>query len=140
MTISSHSLGLSLRLISLVAVIFTAAIQIYAAQPWGDNYAYQSVRDYLGLSVFVIWAISPYLFVYFSSYFQKSSRKPLLFRLIAGALLLVVALYIYINATFIHLDAQGGLVFLFLPLYQWMFLGAQELFVRILVRRAVPND
>ena len=34
---------------------------IYAALPWGDNYAYSKLADYFALFGMMLWAISPYL-------------------------------------------------------------------------------
>jgi hypothetical protein len=46
--------------ILIMAAAFTIAIMVYAAQPWGDNYAYKTYSDYLSLVGYMAWAVSPY--------------------------------------------------------------------------------
>lgn len=70
---------------------------------------------------FIIWAVSPYL--YLAAMTKAVSKKPstiavLVFALFVGAF----GVWALIDAMFIHLDAQGGLIYIFAPLWQWVFL------------------
>lgn len=101
--------------ISAVAVM---AIGIYMAQPWGDNYAYQDARSYWELCLILVFAISPYIALALcAKLFAKSEGASRLF-LICSLLIGIAGLAAYIDAAFIHVDAQGGLIFLFLPMVQ----------------------
>ncbi len=68
------------------------------------------------LSGFTIWSVLPYLILVFISYRAQSVRT-----LLAVTILSVVCIlstYLYFDSLFVHPDAQGALIFLFLPLYQ----------------------
>ena len=39
---------------------------------------------------------------------------------VAAVVIGLVGVYAYVDAAFLHPDAQGGLVFLFMPLVQWI--------------------
>lgn len=96
------------------------------ARPWGDNYAYQDVSGYLGLFLFLTWAASPYIYLYWMSRKLNVSGPFKLARLILTTIVCVGGIYIVVDSTFIHLDAQGGLIFVFLPVYQWILVGIFE--------------
>ena len=100
--------------------LFTFTIAIYAAQPWGDNYAYKDLADYFYLLGMMLWAISPYLAMFIVLFIF--SRKKVLIKTFSICMLIIslFAGYILFDTMFIHIDAQGGLIFLFLPIYQWL--------------------
>ncbi len=75
----------------------------------------------LGASGIIVWAISPYfyLFVMASAVTKKASRIAVfILALLAGSF----GLWAIIDAMFIHLDAQAGLAYIFIPLWQWVLL------------------
>lgn len=90
---------------------------VWMAQPWGDNYAYQSWGGYLFLAGFIAWALAPYALI---AVLQR--RLPVTARgTLLGALYTLIALAgvaVAVDVAFIHIDAQGALVFIFLPVYQ----------------------
>jgi len=119
----------------MLAIGITIAIGIYAAQPWGDNYAFQNILDYLTLFIVLGWEISPYLYLIWAIRLNKiPERFPqgifivLLFVCFGGVALLL-------DTVFIQNDAQGGLVFLFLPFYQWVILGIFTLVKHFIANR-----
>jgi hypothetical protein len=94
------------RLIVLSAAMITLTLLIYMAQPWGNNYAYQSLSGYAWLLSIAVWATLPYLMV------------------VIGTLIISLGgVALYLDAAFLHQDPQGGLVFIAVPLYQWIILG-----------------
>ncbi len=69
---------------------------------------------------FWAWAIIPYLILIFANkYFTKMKMAKIL---VSSAVVITVAgrLLIYYDAFYVHLDAQNGLLFIFLPVYQNM--------------------
>jgi len=68
---------------------------------------------------FIVWAISPYFYL---SVLAKAVTKKVsniavfILALFGGGL----GLWVIVDAMFIHLDAQGGLVYIFIPLWQWV--------------------
>ncbi len=89
------------------------------AQPWGNNYAYQQLADYLVLVMFLAWAVSPYLYFLRRVNESKTSRCFRIVRFITAVLICGIGVTVIMD-TSIHSDAQGALVFLFLPIYQWI--------------------
>jgi hypothetical protein len=95
---------------------------IYMAQPWGDNYAYQSPWGYAGLLVLAVWASSPYLMILFLN--RKTSQvQAIKLADIIGTLIISLSVLLYVDAVFLHPDPQGGLAFITVPLYQWLVLA-----------------
>ena len=127
----------TMRLLASLAAIATVALAIYAAQPWGDNYAYQNLSGYLLLIVFVAWAISPYIYLFLSAGRHSPQRIRDLFRISVTLLICMGGLTVVVDIVFIHPDAQGGLVFLFLPIYQWIVIGILELTLALLRSKTV---
>ena len=114
----------SLYLFLLLCTVATVAIGIHMARPWGDNYAYQDASGYGVLALMLLWAVSPYPGLALGLRLLRGSRVAA--RVFAGgALILAIpGLVAYVDAAFVHLDAQGGLVFVFAPLLQWAGLAA----------------
>ena len=109
----------SLYLFLLLCTVATVAIGIHMARPWGDNYAYQDASGYGVLALMLLWAVSPYAGLAFGLRLLRRSRVAS--RVFAGSapILAIPGLVAYVDAAFVHLDAQGGLVFVFAPLLQW---------------------
>ena len=107
-------------MITIGGAAFTICMMIYAAQPWGDNYAYKNFSDYLTLFGYTLWAISPYLIL--AIILQSFRKNPYSLNVaFYGALLILLSSFaLLIDAFFIHIDAQNALLFLFLPICQWL--------------------
>lgn len=117
---------ITVRLFASLGTIATGVLAIYAARPWGDNYAYQEISDYVLLAGFVVWALSPYIYLFFFAG-RRSARLTNVFGAAVAVLICVVGTAVVFDTVFIHPDAQGGLIFLFMPAYQWLGIGALEL-------------
>lgn len=114
----------SLYLFLLLCTVATVAIGIHMARPLGDNYAYQDASGYGVLALMLLWAVSPYAGLAFGLRLLRRSRVAS--RVFAGSapILAIPGLVAYVDAAFVHLDAQGGLVFVFAPLLQWAAVAA----------------
>jgi len=64
------------------------------------------------------WACLPYgILLFFNNIYRGVFKKDLVL-LITTIVVTIFAVLILIDSFFIHIDAQSGLVFLFLPVYQ----------------------
>jgi len=101
--------------ISAFAVII---IGVVMAQPWGDNYVYQDAKGYVALGLMLLFALVPYVgLLLCSRLFVRSVGASRSFMI--GALLIsIVGVAGYFHTAFINLDAQGGLIFLVMPVLQ----------------------
>ena len=115
-----------LPLLPAATLFATVVIGIYMARPWGDNYAYQSVWGYVGLFMFLGWACLPYIFLFSMSKASRPARAVNVTRLVETCIVCVGGLYILIDTAFFNIDAQGALIFVFLPVYQWLVVGVFE--------------
>lgn len=108
-----------LRMFLGLCMVASVGLGIHMAQPWGDNYAYQDLAGYAYLAGFLAWAIAPLAaLAWAAGWFRRSRRAWWLFAL--GAVCIAVwGTIVYVDASLVHLDAQGGLVFLFTPILQW---------------------
>jgi hypothetical protein len=111
------------RLIALSAALVTLTLMIFMARPWVDNSAYQTTSGYAWLLCIAVWATPPYLMLLFMT--QKAFRSKVNKLInIAGTLVVTFGgVGLYIDAAFLHPDPQGGLVFIAVPLYQWIILA-----------------
>jgi hypothetical protein len=111
---------------------------VYAAQPWGDNYAYKGFSDYLTLFGYMLWAISPYFMLAIIFHGFRHHPSASLVALVGTVLIVLASAALLIDAIFVHIDAQGGLIFLFLPIPQWLaalFLGLICLIVYKVIKK-----
>lgn len=69
------------------------------------------------LSGFALWALLPYAGFCLAARVIKSAWF-ITALLVLTILSVAAGAYFYIDAMFIHIDAQGALIFLFMPLYQ----------------------
>ena len=123
---------LATRLLALISIAVVTVLGIYAARPWGDNYAYKTLADYLVLLVFLAWAASPYAFFARKAQATGSCHTA---RFVAALIVCGAGIAAVTDSIFIHPDAQGGLVFLFLPVYQWAGIGMFSILCWLLGRR-----
>lgn len=109
-----------MRVLSGAAMAASVGLAIHMARPWGDNYAFQHASDYVALVLFLLWAISPLAALAWAArWFRQPRIASWVYAIGAGAIALF-GLYTYVDAALIHLDPQGGLVFLFMPMVQWV--------------------
>ena len=88
----------------------------------------------LGAIGFLVWAISPYLFAVFMT---KQSTQYAATLVVTGisSVLAIGGVFLLIDAMYIHLDAQSALVFVVIPMYQWIILLIAALAIYIIHRK-----
>ncbi|PTS82892.1 hypothetical protein DBR00_17475 [Pseudomonas sp. HMWF032] len=70
---------------------------------------------------FSLWGISPWLYILFLAFVNKNVtflKTITLLELVAGG----IGIACMVDISYYHPDAQGGLAFIFIPLYQILFL------------------
>ena len=112
----------TIRLIALAGALITLTLMIYMAQPWGDNDAYQSLSGYVGLLALAVWANLPYFMILFLAG-KASQPRAIKLTGVIGTLIISSGVLLYADAAFLHPDPQGALVFIAVPLYQWLILA-----------------
>jgi hypothetical protein len=73
----------------------------------------------LAAAGFIAWAVSPYMLLALlvrSAHTRAARVGVLLVTLLA----VIFGVAIFVDAMYLHLDAQSALVFLFVPLWQWV--------------------
>ena len=68
---------------------------------------------------FIAWAVSPYVFFGILTKLLTQNRA-IKIAFVVSILVAAFGIWAIVDAMFIHLDAQGGLIFIFAPLYQWV--------------------
>jgi hypothetical protein len=106
-----------------LGLLVSAGISIYAAQPWGDNYAYQDISGYFGLLIWELWIGLPFLLLYWFVKKYKDSNTHMRLLLFASLVVCVLGNYIYVESIVFSSSSTSALVFIFLPLYQLIFLA-----------------
>ena len=113
----------TIRLVALAAALITLGLMIYMAQPWGDNYAYQSLSGYAGLLGLAVWVSLPYLMILFLVRKAFASQANKLIVMIGALIISLGGVALYVDAALLHRDPQGALVFIAVPFYQWIIIG-----------------
>lgn len=80
---------------------------------------YQMSNAYTAANIaFIVWAISPYLFLAFL--INLTANEVTTVTVVAISVLTCISgLFSFINSTLTHMDTQSGLVFIDAPLWQW---------------------
>lgn len=99
-----------------LGLLATLGAMLYAGQP-------RSWRWLVGVSGFAGWAALPWLACGFAVRWLSRSRAASALMLAASALLCAATAWLLVDTLFVHIDAQGGLVFLFLPVWQLVALA-----------------
>jgi hypothetical protein len=99
-----------------LGAIGTIGFMLYAAQPWRSDQPFG-----LGHIAFMSWAIMPYVAGAVLARVFRDQRRSLIIILIGLAISVGSALFIYYYSLFVHIDAQGALIFVFFPVYQLAF-------------------
>ena len=105
-----------MKTVTLCIVLVSAVISIFT---FVTNVDWRSG----GLFIFgmLLWMILPYFIVAFVSRMRRNLFGSIL--LLLASIVCVIATIIYIDGFYIDLDAQNGLLFIFIPIYQIFFVG-----------------
>ena len=105
------------RLVLAVRAIAAAsALATLALMAWAMTFSWSGLAFVAGL---VAWCLSPYAVLAFAAGAMRASRRGLVALLVTTVLVAGAAAAAYVDAFFIHLDAQGALILLFMPVWQW---------------------
>lgn len=100
-----------------VAACVAAAVATLALMAWAASWSWSGLAFMVSL---MAWCVSPYVPLGFASRKPRASRRSAIALLVTVVLVAAFAAIVYVDAFFIHLDAQGALVFLFVPVVQWV--------------------
>ena len=96
-----------------LAILFTAGVQLHAGQPWR-----QPPLFWLGFLGFVCWGLLPYALLMNQVRFlrKRDGHVASISLLLAfGVVITAYAAWALVQAFFIHLDAQSGIVLMVVP-------------------------
>jgi hypothetical protein len=99
-----------------IGALSTIGLMLWEAR-WNSG-----VIEWLIVAGFAFWAAGPYVALGVLNILSKSRVGRLLI-LVVSLLTVGLGLAEYYDAFFVHLDAQSGLVFVFIPLFQWGVTG-----------------
>jgi hypothetical protein len=103
------------RLQLVTSTVLVAAILLSG---WFEQYAKGSKASY-SFDGFSVWVAAPFVLMLIAVVLAHSTKAQTGV-LVTSLLLALAGLLLYWDAMFVHTDAQGGLVFLFIPLYQYI--------------------
>jgi hypothetical protein len=87
-------------------------------------FVFSETETVSGVLSFGLWAAGPFLLIGILSYLFQNHTAPIICLVIATILLILSSVLSYSH---ISRDAQGGLIFVVLPLYQLLFSGVVAL-------------
>jgi hypothetical protein len=114
-------------LVSSAGVAVTFGFMVWAGDP-------RHVAWWVGAVPFALWASAPYAVLAVAAWALRSSRGASLTVFFTGIGVLISSFVILVSAFVTHIDAQSGLVFVFLPL--WQLIASGPLVLVALVLRA----
>ena len=99
--------------LAILASVVTFGIMLYAGEP-------SSIEWWFAALFFAAWGVSPYACLAIISVRVREKGVASLVSLIGVCALAGFGLYAYLDGFFVHLDAQNGLLFVFIPFLQWV--------------------
>jgi hypothetical protein len=102
--------------LTLSGGLFTFAMLIYAAKGGEIGIVWRTIA----VVIIGLWAISPYLGMLGISRNQNKNLGQKILYGVGFTLIVAFGVIGLIDGFFIHSDAQNALLFVFLPLYQWL--------------------
>lgn len=104
--------------VAAAGLIFTTVLMLYASEPWNAG-----VGRWAMILPFAVLALSPYLVI--ARLARRLAHDLVKSRALLAVAILVTApaIYFYVMGFLVEPDAQSGLLFVFLPIYQF-FAGA----------------
>ena len=126
------------RILAILGALSTLAFMVTMARPWGDNDAYQGLGGYLWLLFLALWAILPYLLLFIMANRVVNFKNKAIFLLIGALIMVGGGMAAYVDAMWLHPDPQGGLVFIAVPLYQWIIVGLLAGFLWLAKKGGAP--
>ena len=106
------------RLVAAVRIVAAAsALATLALMLWAMTFSWRGLAFVLGL---MAWCVSPYVLLAFAAGAMRASRRGVIALLVTTLLVAGAAAVAYVDAFFIHLDAQGALILVFMPAWQWV--------------------
>jgi hypothetical protein len=113
----------------ILGFLTSIAFMIHAGEP-------RILSWWLLFFPFAAWTLVPYALVVQAARRQPASRSSQTVLLFAAAALLAFGSFTLYEAFVAHLDAQSGIVFVFLPLYELVGLVPLLWVARVLARRS----
>jgi hypothetical protein len=104
------------RILLIAAAAACLGLLTYAAD-------LSSTSRFFTALAFGLWVVSPFVFLLHASRRRRDNRVWQYGLLIVSMLTAAFAAVVYYDAYFVSLDAQNALVFLFVPLWQWLGAG-----------------
>jgi hypothetical protein len=120
------------------AIAIASAVATLGFMAWVADWSMQPtiLAFMIGL---LAWCVSPYALIAFVARTPRASASSAIALLATALAVAGFAAVVYVDAFFIHLDAQGGLVFLFVPVVQWMGTAVGIVATHLLDRRAATT-
>jgi hypothetical protein len=103
---------LAVRLVAAASAAATLALML-----WAMTFSWSGLAFVVGL---MAWCVSPYALLAFAAGAMRASRRGAIALLVTTVLVAGAAAAAYVDAFFIHLDAQGALILVFMPVWQWV--------------------
>lgn len=114
--------------IAAAGAIFTLGLVVYASEAWRAG-----LDRWLLVSPFALLAISPYLALWRIARRVRADIVRSRIALAVAVLITAPAVWFYVLGFFVHSDPQSGLLFLFLPVYQFLAGGAAAMILWLIV-------
>jgi len=113
--------------LALLGVVSTVAFERIAATDW------RFLHSKAGILI-CLWSVLPYVLMACATALLKTPRAQSWW-LAVSAVMVVLAIMAYYHTLFVHPDAQGALIFLFLPLVQYLIACVALILIRFLAGR-----
>ena len=101
---------------NVIGFVVTCTISLYAGQPWREEY--RPLSFWPIELMFLLWSLIPYILLIIFLFKSYRTVKQQLVFLFFTFLIVGFGLFDYWYAFFISSDAQAGLEFIFVPIFQ----------------------
>lgn len=121
-------LVLATRIVAVASALATLALMV-----WAMTFSWSGLGFVLGL---MAWCVSPYVPLALAAGRMHASRAGAIALLVTTLVVAGAAGVAYVDTFFIHLDAQGALILIFMPVWQWVGALAGLVAASLLASRA----
>lgn len=103
---------LAARILAIAAAVATLGLV-----SWAADWSWPGLAFLLAM---MAWCVSPYAVLAVATRRPRASRAGAAVLVATTVLASAFAAFVYVDVFFVHLDAQGALVLLFVPVVQWV--------------------
>lgn len=113
---TAKNIDLISKIVMAAGALVAAAFMLHSSNLFDAPFNMQTLSNIGFVAIFVLWGATPFIFYHRLCRAEPADIAKLVY-IITSVLSIIFAAYTYYDSMYINVDAQGALIFIFLPLY-----------------------